>query len=149
MEQIKIILVIEDGNEYEEFAGLFLSDVCEIRAAHSASEALELLAARQVNAFLIDLRFDRAIENELVGDVQATAKRLFAGNMGSALSYLKDNQGVLILAELRKAGHVQPAVFVHEFAPGRLGNLRRLYGDVIAISSFDAAAIRRSLGVET
>jgi hypothetical protein len=37
-------------------------------------------------------------------------------------------------------------VFVHDFPPRRLANLRRLYGLVAAVPSFDAAAIVRELG---
>jgi len=46
-----------------------------------------------------------------------------------------------VLAEIRKAGFAQRAVFVHDFPEERLKNLGRLYGDVHAVPSFDAAAI--------
>lgn len=145
----KRIIVIEDGNEYEEFARLFLSDRCEIAAAHSASEALALLRDRRIDALLIDLRFDRSRETDLVGDPEATARRLFAGDRASAIAYLRDHQGTLILAELRTAGHFQKAVFVHDFAPQRLRNLCRLYKNVLAVPSFDARRIRDALGVDS
>ena len=144
---MKNILIIEDGDEYEKFARLFLSDVCEISVARSARQALELLEVEPASAFLVDLRFDRASPDDLVGGLEDTAKRMFAGDMARALSYLKDNQGTLILAELRENGHCQPAVFVHEFARGRLENLKSLYGDVRAVPSFDAGEIRRALGL--
>lgn len=139
------LLVIEDGNEYEEFARLFLSDSFEIRVAHSAAEAFELLAEGPVDGFLVDLRFDRSEEADLVGDIDGTAARLFAGERASAVRYLKDNQGTLALAALREAGYHQPAVFVHDFTARRLQNLRRLYGEVRAVPSFDAGSIRRAL----
>lgn len=138
------LLVIEDGTEYEEFARLFLGREFEVRAAHSATEALRL--ASEVDALLIDLRFDRAPAAALVGDVTSTAERLFAGDRERALRHLQDNQGVLILAALRQAGHTQRAVFVHEFAERRLDNLRGLYGDVQAVPNFDAGTLRRALG---
>jgi ActR/RegA family two-component response regulator len=141
---MKRLLVIEDGTEYEEFARLFLGRDFEVCAAHSAAEALSLVAAA-VHALLIDLRFDRAPAAALVGDVAATAERLFAGDRERALRHLQDNQGVLILAALRQAGHTQRAVFVHEFAERRLENLRRLYGDIHAVTNFDAGALRRVL----
>lgn len=144
---MKRLLIIEDGREYEEFARLFLSDECELRSAHSASEALQVIERAPVDLLLIDLRFDRASEASLAGDIEATAKRLFAGDRSLAVRYLKENQGTLILAELRKAGHPQPAVFVHDFPPGRIDNLRGLYGEVEAVPSFDAGMIRRALGV--
>jgi CheY-like chemotaxis protein len=146
---MKRILVIEDGSEYEEFAGLFLSGAFELEAAHSLGEALRAVEEKPFHGFLIDLRFDRASEEELTGDVDETADRLFAGDRGEAVRYLKDHQGVLILAALRAAGHRQPAVFVHDFPQKRLDNLRSLYGAVSAVPSFDAAAIRRQLGAST
>lgn len=142
------IMVIEDGSEYEEFARLFLSDLCHIRAAHSAREAMLLLRESDVDAFLIDLRFDRAKEADLVGDLQTTASRLFAGEKSLAKNYLQVHQGTLILSELRRAGYEQPAVFVHDFAPRLLENLRRLYGRVEAVPSFDAERIRCALGIK-
>lgn len=139
--------MIEDGGEYEEFARLFLADACEIEAAHSAAEALARVAAARFDAFLVDLRFERAPEEALVGDVEDIARRLFAGDRARALRWLKDQQGTLVLAELRRAGHAQRAVFVHDFPPRRLENLRRLYGDVRAVPGFDAPAIRAALGI--
>lgn len=141
------VLLIEDGNEYEEFARLFLADACEIVAAHDAAEALARAAASSFDAFLVDLRFERAPESALIGDVEDTARRLFAGDRARAVRWLKDQQGTLVLAELRRAGHPQPAVFVHDFPGQRLANLRRLYGDVRAVPGFDAGAIRAALGI--
>ena len=145
---MKSIIVIEDGDEYEKFARLFLSDVCEIRAAHSSKESMALLDQKPTDAFLIDLRFDRASRDQLVGGIEETAERLFSGDLASSLTYLKDNQGTLVLSKLRENGHHQRAVFVHEFAPPVLANLKRLYGEVVAVPSFDASAIRNALGFE-
>mgnify|MGYP001768193921 CR=1 FL=1 len=142
------VLVIEDGTEYAEFTRLFLGSDFEVVAAQSGAEALRVAGAGSVDVLLIDLRFDRAPAGVLVGDVDATAERLFAGDRPRALRHLQDQQGVLILAELRQAGHVQPAVFVHEFPPRRLENLRRLYGDLRTVPTFDAAALRVALGGE-
>ena len=139
------LLVIEDGDEYAEFARVFLSDL-EVASAHSAVDAIAALRTRGADARLIDLRFDRAPAEALVGDVEATALRLFAGDRGRALRYVQDEQGTLILANLRAAGFWLPALFVHDFPPRRLANLRRLYGDVNAVPSLDAATIRRALG---
>lgn len=139
-----LLLVIEDGDEYEEFARLFLADRFVVVTAHTAREALEV-AARGVEAMLIDLRFERARDEDLIGDVAGTAARLFAGDTARAARWLKEQQGTLILAALRDAGHAQPAVFVHDFPPRRLANLAKLYGKVSAVPSFDAAAIVREL----
>lgn len=140
------LLVIEDGHEYEEFARLFLTEVFVIRAAHSAKEALAMLVDEGADAFLVDLRFDRAPVEALVGDVDGLASRRFTGDRNRALRYLMDQQGTLVLGELRKAGHDAPAVFVHDFPARRLSNLRRLYGEVRAVPSFDAAALEAALG---
>lgn len=140
------LLVIEDGHEYAEFARLFLSDVYAIEAAHSAEGALALLEAHCADVLLVDLRFDRAAPEGLVGDVDETARRLFGGDRARALRHLQDQQGALILGALRAKGHRQRAVFVHDFPSRRLDNLRTLYGDVDAVASFDAAAIRAALG---
>lgn len=139
--------MIEDGFEYEEFATLFLGDAFEIRAAHSLDEALGALARDPADAFLIDLRFDRAPPSALVGDVDATAARLFGGDRERALRHLMDQQGTLVLGVLRERGFDAPALFVHDFPPRRLSNLQRLYGAVSAVPSFDAARIREALGV--
>jgi CheY-like chemotaxis protein len=142
---MKRVLVIEDGTEYAEFARLFLGQEFEVAAAQSADEALQVLAARPIDVLLIDLRFDRAPAEILIGGIEASAQRLFAGDQTRALRHLQDQQGVLILAALRAAGHAQPAVFVHEFPSRRLENLRRLYGDVKAVPNFDATTLRQAL----
>lgn len=139
------LLVIEDGHEYEEFARLFLAQQFEIRAAHSSAEALAALGKEPADAFLVDLRFERSPVEDLVGDVHETAKRRFAGDTFRAIRYLKEQQGTLVLAEIRNAGFDGPAVFVHDFSTRRLGNLQRLYGRVSAVPTFDAAKIRAAL----
>src|SRR5262249_23566547 len=93
---VKRLLVIEDGDESLEFARVFLRDFA-IEAAHSAQAALAALQTRGADALLIDLRFDRAPSEVLVGDVDDTAARLFAGDRARAVRYLADQQGTLIL----------------------------------------------------
>jgi hypothetical protein len=141
---VRRLLVIEDGDEYLEFARVFLRG-WELAAARSGADAL--FRAGESDAFFIDLRFERALPETLVGDLDGTAARLFAGNRGRALRHLQDQQGTLILASLRAAGHHQPAVFVHPFPARRLENLRRMYGIVEAVPQFDAAAISAALDV--
>lgn len=133
------LLVIEDGTEYEEFARLFLADRFEVVAAHSAVEALA--NAEGIDAMLIDLRFERAKPEDLLGDVDDVAKRLFGGDAQRAARWIKEQQGTLILRALRERGHDQPAVFIHDFPARRVANLRKLYGRVGAVPSFDASAI--------
>ena len=140
------LLVLEDGHEYQEFAEAFLGAHFDVRAAHSAQEALRQLEAAMPDALLVDLRFERAPVGTLVGDVDATARRRFARDTHRAIRHLKEQQGTLVLGVLREAGCAAPAVFVHDFPARRLENLRRLYGDVHAVPGFDARAIARALG---
>ena len=146
---MKRLLVIEDGSEYLEFARVFLAAEFEVRGVQSAAAALAALASDGADALFIDLKFERSPPEALTGDLEATAERLFGGDRARALRYLKDEQGTLVLAALRAAGHAQPALFVHDFPERRLHNLRRLYGEVRAAPSFDAAAIRAALKERT
>ena len=145
------LLLIEDGHEYGEFARHFLAERFEIVAAHSGAEARARLeasrgdASGRIDALLVDLRFERARTEDLVGDLPDLARRMFAGDLERARRWAKDQQGTLILAELRKAGFAQRAVFVHDFPPDRLANLRKLYGEVRAVPGFDAEAIAVAL----
>lgn len=142
------LLVVEDGHEYEEFARAFLTE-WEVCAAHSAAEALAAAARQPPDALLVDLRFERSAPEELVGDVLGMARRRFAGDTARALRYLREQQGTLVLAALREAGVDAPAVFVTDFPPHRLANLRALYGRVAAVPRFDAQQIRRALAGES
>jgi CheY-like chemotaxis protein len=143
---MKRLLVIEDGHEYEEFAKLFLAEAFDIVGARSAEEALASIGERPPDAILLDLRFDRTPKEALIGSIEETAQRLFAGNTDRALRYLREQQGALVLSEIREAGCDAPAVFVHDFPKRRLANLRKMYGAVEAVASFDAAAILDALG---
>lgn len=145
------LLLIEDGTEYEEFARHFLADRFELHAVHTGAQAMaRLRAARDgsdsaIDALLVDLRFERARAEDLVGDVPGLATKMFAGDLERARRWAKDQQGALILAALRAEGFLQRAVFVHDFPRDRLTNLRRLYGEVRAVPAFDADAIAAAL----
>ncbi|MCB9612093.1 MAG: hypothetical protein H6722_06510 [Sandaracinus sp.] len=139
-----VLLVVEDGHEYEEFARAFLGE-WDVHAAHSAAEALASASAARPDALLVDLRFERSAPEDLIGDVRAMARRRFAGDAARALRYLREQQGTLVLGALRDAGVDAPAVFVTDFAPHRLANLQSLYGRVAAVPVFDAQAIRAAL----
>jgi CheY-like chemotaxis protein len=140
------VLVIEDGQEYLEFAENCLGEGFTFLHARSHHEASALLRNEaHIDAFFFDLRFERSEEATLIGDIDGTAKRMFAGDRERARRWIKDQQGALILASLRQAGHKQRAVFIHDFPPERLANLRKLYGDVAAVPDFNASAIRSAL----
>ena len=137
------VLVIEDGGEYAAFVQAFLAEACACEVAHSGAEALAKAARAEV--FLVDLRFERAPVEALLGDVDAVAASLYGGERARAERHLQDQQGTYILRALRGAGHRQRAVFVHDFPARRLENLRTLYGDVCATPSFDVTALRALL----
>lgn len=139
------LLVIEDGDEYREFAEMFLEG-WQVVQAKTAAQALVILGQGGIDALLVDLRFERAAPADLTGDVEGTAKRMFGGDRERALRWLKDQQGTLVLAKIREAGHAQRAIFVHDFPRERLANLKRLYGDVASVPAFDASSIRQALG---
>lgn len=146
MSERRALWVVEDGHEYEEFARVFLADSFTITSCHSARAALQLLRdGVPVDALLLDLRFERSPAEDLEGDVDGLAARRFGGDRARALRHLQDQQGTVVLAQLREAGCVVPAVFVHDFPPRRLANLRRMYGRVSAVPRFDAEAIRAAL----
>jgi len=145
---MRTLLVIEDGTEYAEFAQLFLGKAFHILRAHTNQETLAMLGSHPVDRLLVDLRFDRTPESALVGEVAATAEKLFAGDQARALRHLRDQQGVMILAEIRRAGFRQPAVFIHDFPPRRWENLRRMYGPIQSVPSFDAQALLSALEIE-
>lgn len=140
------VLVIEDGREYLEFAENCLGEGFTFLHACSHQEAAEVLRREvPVDVFFFDLRFERSSESVLVGDIDGTATRMFAGDRERARRWIKDQQGALILGALRQEGHRQRAVFIHDFPPDRLTNLRKLYGDVAAVPDFNAPAIRVAL----
>jgi CheY-like chemotaxis protein len=145
---MKRLLVIEDGHEYEEFARLFLGEEFSIIGCHCAEEALAAIAKEAPDAILLDLRFDRTPTADLTGSIEVTAERLFAGNTDRAVRYIREQQGALVLSRIREVGCDVPAVFVHDFPKRRLDNLRRMYGAVHAVASFDAAAILAALSAE-
>jgi hypothetical protein len=144
----KHLLVLEDGSEYTEFASVFLTAWTAHRASDLA-EATLVLDSVAIEAFLVDLRFERARPETLLGDTDELAARLFAGDRGRAIRWQKDQHGVLLLAALRAAGHRAPAVFVHDFDARRMANLRALYAPLVAVPDFDAGAIDRALRGES
>ena len=140
------LLIVEDGHEYEEFVRLFLGERFEVRVAHAAAEATRLAREFQPDALLLDLRFERTPADALEGDADDLAQRRFGGDRARALRHLQDQQGTIVLAQLRAQGCDVPALFVHDFPARRLANLQQLYGAVHAIPAFDAQAIARVLG---
>jgi len=139
------ILIVEDGTEYLEFFRLFLKGEHEYLHAKSCAEAMAHLEGEEVRAVVMDMRFDRTPPEDLIGDVEEVAGTYFGGDVDRAQRYVHDNQGTLILARMRETCREQPVLFVTDMPGRKLDNLRRLYGRIHAVPTFDAAAIRAEL----
>lgn len=140
------VLIIEDGDEYLRFFSRHV-DGYTYRQARSLLTALDSIEDEgEPVLFVLDLRFDRVPRHDLVGDVETIAAEIFAeGELDAAWRYLVDNQGYLILRELRERGLAQPALIIAELPLRRQENLRRLYGKIGVVPSFEAETIHRTL----
>jgi DNA-binding response OmpR family regulator len=149
---VKRILVVEDGTEYSDTLGRFLGHAFEFARAGSGPSALERLAAEPYDAVFLDMRFDRAPDGELLGDLDAAADR-FNGDPVQARRFLEDHQGTYILAALREAGHVHPVLMSYDFGaePRRWERLSARYGPVdylpdVSSPAEVAARLRAAIG---
>ncbi len=122
------VLIVEDGFEYHETLGRFVSDSFAFTRAGDGAEALAIVAAETFDCLFLDMRFDRIEAGRLLGDLAETAER-FNGDPVRATRFLEENQGVYVLAALRAAGCELPAVFSHDFSgePRRWAALERKY----------------------
>lgn len=125
------VLVIEDGLEYSELLRRFLGEGFAWERAGSGPEALRRLEAERFDAIFLDMRFDRAPEGELLGDLEAVADR-FNGDPVQARRYIEDHQGTFVLAALRHAGRTEPVLMSYDFdgEPRRWERLVARYGPV-------------------
>ncbi|MEL6178642.1 MAG: hypothetical protein AAFS10_06795 [Myxococcota bacterium] len=143
-----VLLIIEDGDEYRRFFSRHLTD-SSYHQARSYAACMTLLEDDGIepDAFILDIRFDRVPHDDLIGDVEEIAEQLLGdpSNLEAAWRYLSDNQGYLILRELRDAGYTQPALMIADIPKRQRDNLGRLYGTVGVVPSFDRAAIQREL----
>ncbi len=139
------LMIIEDGDEYLRFFSRYL-DSFVYHQARSLDDALGLLAEGVVpDVLILDLRFDRVPREVLVGDVEEVADGMFGGDLEAAVRYTIDNQGYLILQQLRQRGYAQPALLVADLPERRQENLRRLYGRIGVVASFDKSKISEAL----
>jgi hypothetical protein len=122
------VLVVEDGFEYLDCLARFLPAIAWERAG-TGPAALAALAAGGFDAAFLDMRFDRAPEAELLGDVAAVAER-FNGDLVAARQFLVDHQGTFVLAAIREAGHRLPIVLSYDFGdePKRFERLAARHG---------------------
>lgn len=142
------VLVIEDGFEYSELLARFLREGFRFRRAGNGAEAAEACRAERFDVLFLDMRFDRVPPGELVGDLGVLTER-FNGDPVRARQHLEEQQGLYILAELRRAGVETRAVFSHDFAaePRRWALLERQYAPVGWLAdNASPGEIRRVLG---
>lgn len=125
------VLVIEDGFEYSETLKQFLSDDIEWERAGSGPQGIARLQGESFDVVFLDMRFDRAPQDELYGDVEEIADR-FNGDPVQARRYLEDHQGNYVLAALRDGGHGVPVLMSYDFdtEPRRWKRLAERYGPV-------------------
>ena len=122
------VLVIEDGDEYLENLTRFVPGPSYLQA-HCGQDAVTILRNNPVDIIYLDMRFDRIPETDLLGDRDA-AIREHNGDAARGLKYLMNNQGLFILAALKREGFGSlPVVVAYDFSkePRRFENLRRTY----------------------
>lgn len=141
------ILIVEDGKEYLDFFRLFLKKEHTYFHSQAWHTALDILKDEQIDLIVLDMRFDRTLPEDLLGDTSSIADEYFGGDLARSQRYIGDNQGTLILSEIRKNTYDQPVLFVQDLPPRKLKNLRDLYGKIHTVPSFDAPAIRREIDV--
>lgn len=125
------VLIVEDGFEYRDTFGRYAADRFVFTRAGDGAEALAICEGETFDVLFLDMRFDRVEPGRLFGDLAETAER-FNGDPVRATQFLEENQGVYVLAALRAAGVVTPAVFSHDFSgePRRWAALERKYAPV-------------------
>ncbi|MFT5586546.1 MAG: CheY-like chemotaxis protein [Cognaticolwellia sp.] len=129
------VLVIEDGHEYSESLGRFLSHAFDFVRAGDGHHALDLLGSESFDAVFLDMRFDRVQPEQLLGDMAAASER-FSGDLEQALRFLENNQGAYILAALRKSGHSLGVVWSYDFdgEPRRWKHMAKAYAPLTYLS---------------
>lgn len=109
------VLVIEDGTEYIDAFSRFLTDGFTFTRAGSGPAGLAALRGARYDVIVLDMRFDRAPEAELLGNVDEIADR-FNGDTVQARRFLEDHQGTFVLAALRDAGFTTPVLLSYDFS---------------------------------
>lgn len=126
------VLVIEDGFEYLENLQRFLAEGFTWERAGSGPQALaELQGGSTFDAIFLDMRFDRAPEGELLGDLDEATDRA-NGDPVQARRFLEDHQGNYVLAALREAGIQLPVLLSYDFddQPRRWARIAARFGPV-------------------
>jgi hypothetical protein len=129
------ILVIEDGDEYLENLTRFVPGPTYLQA-HCGTDAIEILKEKAVDIIYLDMRFDRIPKDKLLGDMEV-ATREHNGDPARGLKFLMNNQGLYILAALRREGFAtHPVVVAYDFSKElrRFENLRKVYPNLEWVS---------------
>jgi len=108
------VLVVEDGFEYVEAFRRFVPGVEWVRAG-TGGAALRMAGDQPFDALFMDMCFDRAPANALLGDLAAVAGAV-GGGQSRALRHLQDHQGLYILRALRDDGVTLPALISYDFS---------------------------------
>ena len=135
------VLVIEDGDEYLDNLAQFVLGPSYLQA-HTGDEALGILESSAVDIIYLDMRFDRIPHADLMGDHDQVTRE-HNGDPNRAWKYLANNQGLYILAALKRAGFANlPVIIAYDFSkePRRFDNLKRQYPNLRWVS--DAVSFR-------
>lgn len=109
------VLIIEDGDEYLESLTRFVPGPTYAQA-RCAAEALQHLAAADIDVVYLDMRFDRLERSRLLGSIDDAVRR-HNGNVERGYRYLANNQGLFILEELRTHGYEYiPVILAYDFS---------------------------------
>ncbi len=125
------VLIIEDGTEYSDTFGRFLSEGFEWVRAGNGEAAILLLKSGSFDCVFCDMRFDRIEAADLVGDVVAVSDQ-FNGDVVKTRQHLQDHQGNYILAAIRDAGIRTPVLMSYDFdaEPRRWHRIEQRYAPV-------------------
>ena len=109
------VLIIEDGFEYIELMQRFLGDRYHFTRASDFESARQHLASQSVDLVYLDLNFERLEDAQLLGDWDQLRVR-FNGDAVKSRQYIARNQGLFILAALRREGVSLPVIISHDFS---------------------------------
>jgi CheY-like chemotaxis protein len=129
------ILVVEDGHEYSELLTRFLGEQFCFQRAGDGFQALELLQQESWALMFLDVCFDRIPVERLIGDLNVVSER-FNGCQERGVQHLQAQQGIYILAEVRKHQFALPVLlskdFIHDMS--RWNRLSERYGPIRFLS---------------
>ena len=110
------ILIVEDGQEYITAYQRFLGDRFAFRRAGDGDAAWSALSDGDVDAVVLDMRFDRADRR---GGTPRPSRSASATLAGPSALPKEDHQGTFILAGLRDRGCRLPVVLSYDFGPAK------------------------------